>query len=275
MSLAFAVLGWPVAHSRSPRMHQAAFHALGLEASYVPLPVPPGALADAMEEVRANLDGANVTVPHKSAVMPFLDEVEPVARAIGAVNTLVRAGDRWVGTNTDAAGLLRALQEAQAPVRDARAVVLGAGGAARAAVYALLEAGAEVTVAARRLEAARALTDALGGRPLPLGRVEQAFRGADLVVQATSATLGDEAQAFADALPLAALPDHATVMDLVYTPRETTVLRAAQARGLRTVDGTGMLVHQGALAFTRWTGRPAPVEAMRAALLRSLEPPDE
>ncbi len=272
MTLAFAILGWPVAHSRSPLMHRAAFRALGLDARYVPRPVPPGTLAQAVDEVRANFDGANVTVPHKSAVMSLLDEVEPVARAIGAVNTLVRTGKRWVGTNTDAAGLLRSLEEAEIAVPGMRAVVLGAGGAARASVYALTRAGAEVVVAARRAAAARALTGDLGGRPLSLAEVEGPFRDADLVVQATSAPLGDDARAFAEALPLAALPNHATVVDLVYAPRETTVLRAAKARGLRTIDGTGMLLHQGALAFTRWTGQPAPIEAMRAALLASLEP---
>lgn len=271
MSRAFALIGWPVAHSRSPAMHAAAFRARGLDARYELLPVPPEQLPDAIRRVRTTLEGANVTVPHKAAVMPLLDEVEPVARTIGAVNTLLRSGGRLVGTNTDAAGFLRSLDEAGIDARGARAVVLGAGGAARAVVYALREAGAELAVAARREAAARALTEAFGGRPFALTDVEEPFRSADLVVQATSAPLGPDAQAFADTLPLAALPSHATVVELVYAPRETAVLRAARARALRTVDGTGMLVHQGALAFTRWTGAPAPVEAMRAALLAALD----
>ncbi len=279
MRQVYGILGWPVAHSRSPAMQEAAFRALGIDAVYVPFPVRPERLADAVAGLRAlGIAGANVTLPHKEAVIALLDEVEPDARAIGAVNTIVRSGDRLLGANTDAPGLVRALAEAGFEPKGTRAVVLGAGGAARAAVVGLARAGAAlVTVAARRLDRAEALAEELapvsGGTALAaadLARLGEAFAQADLVVQATSATLEGraEAEAFAASLPLDALPAQATVNDLVYEPRETAVLRRARARGLCTVDGLGMLLHQGAIAFERWTGRDAPLAAMRTTLVR-------
>ncbi|MEM9074017.1 MAG: shikimate dehydrogenase [Myxococcota bacterium] len=271
MTLRYGVLGWPVEHSRSPAMHQAAFQALGLDAEYERVPVEPGALPEAIHELRESFAGANVTVPHKETVRLLLDEVEPAAAAIGAVNTIVRVGPLLLGANTDAMGLVRSLEEEEVPLEGIKAVILGAGGAARAAAYGLQAQGANVVVGARRIAQAEALTQDLGGTPCDLGDVGDAFADAALVVQATSATLGASAEAFADALPLDALPSDASVVDLVYIPRETTVLRKARARGLRTVDGTGMLIHQGALAFERWTQRAAPVDVMRAALFRSLD----
>jgi shikimate dehydrogenase len=273
----YGIVGYPVSHSRSPAMQEAAFRALGLDARYVPFPVAPGDLRAAIAGLRAlGIAGANVTVPHKEAVIACLDEVEPAARAMGAVNTLVRDGARWIGTNTDAAGLARSLDEAGAPVGD-RLIVLGAGGAARAAVVGLGPRAKEIAIAARRPEQAESLVQALA--PLvPHARLSaiamhastEAFAEADTVVQATSATLGEGADAFVAQLPLDALPSRATVVDLVYVPRRTALLRAADARGLRTVEGVGMLVHQGALAFERWTGRAAPIEVMREALLATL-----
>ena len=277
MTRTFGILGWPVAHSRSPAMHEAAFTALGMDAVYARFPVPPDQLAEAVRGLAARgVEGANVTVPHKQRVMGLLDEVEASARAIGAVNTLVRDAERWIGANTDAPGFVRSVVEAGFEPAGRTVVVVGAGGAARAVVMGLAEAGASsVTVAARRLEQAEALIAdlrvaageaelgavSLGELPSPLAR-------ADLLVQATSATLygGEAAETFARSLPLQALPEHAVVTDLVYTPRTTTVMAAAEARGLRTIDGLGMLLYQGVLSFERWTGSSAPVAAMRAAL---------
>ncbi|MCA9532884.1 MAG: shikimate dehydrogenase [Myxococcales bacterium] len=278
------IFGWPVKHSRSPAMHHAAAQALGLNLAYIPFPVDPARLGDAVRGVRAlGLRGVNVTLPHKEQVMAFLDDVHPDARAIGAVNTLVHESDGTLrGENTDAPGLVRSLEEARVPLDDARVLVLGAGGAARAAVVGLARRGAaEVVVVARRAEQAQALAadlnPAIEGRVRALGErdvqaVRDAYARTTLLVQATSATLAGrpDAQAFADALPLEHLPVEAHVVDLVYQPRETTVMARASARGLRCVDGLGMLVHQGALAFTRWTGHEAPVDVMRAALEASL-----
>ncbi|HJL17793.1 MAG TPA: shikimate dehydrogenase [Sandaracinaceae bacterium LLY-WYZ-13_1] len=273
------VMGWPVAHSRSPAIHSAAIEALGVDAVYVAWPVRPEALPAAIEGLRAlGVHGANLTLPHKERAMALLDEVEPTARAIGAVNTIVRDGARLIGTNTDAAGLARSLADAGISLRGARALVIGAGGAARASVAGLAGAGAaEVVVAARRPARADALVRALEPiadgtalHALDLRDAGEAAPRTDLLVQATSATLGEgpEAEALASGLPWDALPADAAVVDLVYAPLETTVLRAAAARGLRTVDGLGMLVHQAALALERWLGLKPPVEAMREAARR-------
>jgi shikimate dehydrogenase len=278
------IFGWPVKHSRSPAMHHAAARALGLNLAYIPFPVDPVNLGDAVRGLRAlGLRGVNVTLPHKEQVMAFLDDVHPDARAIGAVNTVIHEPDGTLrGENTDAPGLVRSLEEAGVPLDGARVLVLGAGGAARAAVVGLARRGAaEVVVVARRAEQAQALAadlnPALDGRVRALGEgdaqaVRDAYSKTRLLVQATSATLAGrpDAQAFADALPLERLPAEARVVDLVYQPRETTVMARAAARELLCVDGLGMLVHQGALAFTRWTGHEAPVAVMRAALEASL-----
>ena len=266
----YGILGWPVAHSRSPAMQEAAFRACGVDARYVRFPVRPEALGDAVRGLRAlGIAGANVTVPHKEAVGAHLDAVDAFARRLGAVNTIVREGDRLEGRNTDAPGLVRSLEEAGLQLDGKRALVLGAGGAARAAVAGLEDAGATVRVAARRpAQAERLLVDLESdGQALAMDALEAAFAETDLLVQATSATMGEHAEAFAAQLPWDALKEAAAAVDLVYTPRETTVLREAARRGHPTVDGLGMLVHQGALAFEAWTGHPAPLAAMRAALL--------
>jgi len=279
MSATYGILGWPVEHSRSPAMHSAAFRARGLEATYACFPVHPDDVADAVRGLKAlGVRGANVTVPHKEAVIPFLDSVTPDARAIGAVNTIVREVDRLVGHNTDAPGLARSLEDAGVDMDGARVVVLGAGGASRASVVGLARRGASrIAIAARRLEQAEVLVRELSGPCAPctlvatdLSREALAAELADatLLVQSTSATLASspDAAGFAASLAIELMPDAATVVDLVYRPRVTTVLARAQERGLKIVDGLGMLLHQGALAFELWTHMPAPLDVMRSAL---------
>ncbi|MFW5926035.1 MAG: shikimate dehydrogenase [Myxococcota bacterium] len=277
-SAVYGIFGWPVAHSASPGMQNAAFEAAGIDAVYVPFAVPPERLPQAVEGVRAlGVRGLNVTLPHKETIVPLLDAVDPDARALGAVNTVSRDGDRLVGTNTDGPGLVRSLEEAGVSVGGRSVTVVGAGGAARAAVVGLVRAGAvDVTVAARRPERGESLLsdlkEVLRDVPSRTCRLDatlaERFERTDLLVQATHATLdgGPAADHFAASLPLDALPESAAVVDLVYEPRETSVLRAARMRGLTPVDGLGMLLHQGALAFETWTGTPAPLEAMRARL---------
>jgi len=274
------LLGWPLEHTLSPTLHAAGLRALGLDAAYVyvPFPVPPDALEDAVRGMRAlGLAGGNVTVPHKEAVLALLDEVEPEALAIGAVNTIVRDGAALVGANTDASGLVRALEEAGVALPGARVVVVGAGGAARAAVYGLARAGASaITLAARRRERAEralhGLAATCSGSALDAtgldAALSAAMRSATLVVQATPATgaAGPAASSFVRALALAELTGSATVVDLVYAPADTPLLREARRLGHETLDGLGMLLHQAALALERWTGAPAPLDAMRAAL---------
>ncbi|MBW2460706.1 MAG: shikimate dehydrogenase [Deltaproteobacteria bacterium] len=262
-------------------MHEAAFRALGVDATYERVQVRTGELEAFIAGAEAEgYQGLNVTLPHKSAVIALLSEITPSAARIGAVNTITVRGGALYGDNTDGEGLVRSLEEGGFGPRGARVVVLGAGGAARAAAVGLAEAGAaEVLVAARRSSAASKLAEALAAdAPAPItghgfDDLAAVFAGADLLVQATSATLArsdassDVAVSFAEGLPWHALPPSATVTDLVYEPLETTVLRAARARGHRAIDGLGMLVHQGALAFEEWLGVTAPVEAMRSALL--------
>lgn len=270
------IFGFPVAHSKSPQMHRAAARALGIALEYDLFEVAP---ADLAAEVRAKheerIGGYNLTVPHKEAVIALLDEVAADARSIGAVNTVVRTDDRYVGHNTDAPGFVRSLEEAGVRIEDARVVILGAGGAARAAVVGLADAGAgEIAVLARRPERSEALAESLAGHvdcPLeaaPLSEADWHFDSATLVVQATSATLESNPRAFefAAMLPIDTLPPDAAVIDMVYEPLETVVLARARGRGLKVVDGLGMLLHQGVIAFEMWTGIEPPLDVMREAL---------
>lgn len=256
-----AVLGYPVGHSRSPAMHSAALAELGLgdEWSYEAIEVAP----DAFEaRVRAmpgeGFAGANVTVPHKGAALSLADELSETAREIGAANTLVFADGEVRAENTDAEGFLRSLPGSPA---DKRALVLGAGGAARAVVWALLREGAEVEVWNRTELRSRNLCEELGGRVV--GMPDQAAY--ELIVNTTAVGLAGE-DPFAE-LPLSAAAFAAgqTVVDMVYGSEPTALLRAAEATGATTVEGIEILVQQGALSLETWTGRPAPLETMRAA----------
>jgi len=270
------IFGWPVAHSKSPQMHEAAARALGIALRYERFEVAPEGLAEAVRAKHAaGIDGYNLTVPHKVAIMSLVDEVTPAARAIGAVNTVVRRGGRYLGDNTDAPGFVRSLEDAGVQLSGANVVVLGAGGAARAAVVGLADAGAaEIRVLSRRPEQSEALCQSLADvvgcdlEAAPFGEAGRHFGGASLLVQATSATLESNpgAQAFVDSLPIEALPEGAAVVDMVYKPLETTLLARANARGLPTIDGLGMLLHQGAIAFEMWTGFAPPLDVMRSAL---------
>jgi shikimate dehydrogenase len=236
-------------------MHNAAFAALGLEGwRYQRLPVPPEVFAETVRALHgAGLAGANVTVPHKEAALALATEATDTARAIGAANTLTFAdGGAIAADNTDAPGLLAALP---APVAGRRVLVLGAGGSARAAVYALRDA--EVTILNRTRARAEELAAQLGAR------VVDAPEPAGLLVNCTSVGLDDP-----DALPLpaAALDDVGAVVDLVYRAGGTALVRAARERGLPTADGLEVLVQQGARSLEIWTGRAAPVDVMRAAV---------
>ncbi len=245
----YGVLGWPVGHSRSPAMMRAA----GLE-RYQLLPVAPAVLAETVRALPgAGFRGANVTIPHKEAALAVATSASDAAREIGAANTLSFAGDGEIAAeNTDAPGLVAAL--AGRPLGSA--LVLGAGGSARAAIWALRRAGAEVSVWNRT-----------PGRAEGLGaRVVRGAAGADVLVNCTSVGLDRLSTPFKD-LPLSAdaLSEYATVVDLVYKAGGTLLIREAAQRGIETVDGLEILVRQGALSFTLWTGRAAPLDAMRAA----------
>lgn len=273
-----AVIGDPIAHSRSPVMHNAAFRALDLDFAYGAFRVRPGDVGAAVAAVRAlGLAGLNVTIPHKQAVIPHLDRLSPVARLTGAVNTIVNRDGVLHGDNTDVPGLSRALDEAGLAPRAKTAIVLGAGGSARAAVVALAKRSRTVVIAARRAEQARALLDELGPGvrarliAVPLGDFADArdpavaahLAAADVVVNSTPVGMhGEPFLPFA----FAATPKGCLFYDLVYTERVTPFLAAARRARRRGVNGLGMLLHQGAVAFEQWTAATAPVEVMRRAL---------
>ena len=262
------VIGNPVEHSLSPAMHNAAFEQAGLNYAYLAFRVTD--VEGAMRAVRAlDIRGLSVTVPHKVAVIPFLDEIDPVARAIGAVNTVVNDGGRLKGYNTDWTGFVRSL-EAHVPLKGRRAVILGAGGAARAIAFGLKERGGEMTVLNRAEEIgmAVALAAEVGCPHGDLGRID-AIAGADIVINATSvgmAPLQDRT-----VVDTAHLRPGQVVYDVVYNPLETRFLREARERGCRVVPGYEMLLLQGVAQFELWTGRPAPVDLMRSVLVERLK----
>lgn len=257
-----AVLGWPVEHSRSPQMLNAAFATAGIDAVMVPIGVPPERFAEAIGGLRAmNALGASITVPHKLAALALCDQVAPAARDIGAVNCVQFADGRIVGHNTDAPGFVDGLVSAGFTQTAARCVLLGAGGAARAVAYGLRDRGS-VEILARRPERvtwARAL-------PWTPDQLHASFAAADLVIDCTDAGLTeDDERAFVDALPLDALRKQAWIATLIYH-RPTILLERAKERGHSTVDGRAMLVHQGARAFSIWTSARAPISTMSRAL---------
>ncbi len=268
------LMGHPVEHSLSPIMHNSAFAALGLNWCYLPLSVRPERLREAVAGLRAlGFAGANVTVPHKEAAMSYLDEVTPQAQAIGAVNTIVVRGDELIGCNTDWQGFLTALSEGGFDPQGKRAVVVGAGGAARAVVYALAQAGAQVAVLNRTSARAQALVQDFSplfpAFPLTLQTLEEQTAQAHLLVNTTPVGMWPELDGSIWPQELA-FPGHLTVFDLVYNPRQTRLLRQAEAAGARAIGGLGMLVHQGAAAFELWTGEKAPVATMYEAASKKL-----
>lgn len=270
-----ALFAHPAGHSVSPAMQRAAFAARGLDATYDALDVPPEDVAAAVAALRRDpWWGANVTVPHKTAVVPWLDELAPAARRLGAVNTIVRRGDRLLGDNTDLPGFARALADLRPEIAGARVVVLGAGGAARAVVAALADAGAGIALHNRGPERARGLVEALAlpGVVLLSGEaLADAVRGCDLLVQTT--TVGMAGGPPGSPLPAGLLPERGAVVDLVYRPALTPLLAAALAAGLPVQNGLPMLVYQGALSFEAWTGVAAPVDAMGRAAEAALGSP--
>ncbi|RDV81745.1 shikimate dehydrogenase [Ammonifex thiophilus] len=276
------IFGDPIAHTLSPRMHNAAFQSLNLNYVYVPFRVRREELAEATAAIKAlNLAGINVTVPHKEAIIPYLDELEEEARLIGAVNTVINQGGKLWGSNTDASGFLAALQEEGFAPAKKKVAVLGAGGAARAVGVALARSQVEEIIFFNRTfdraaELAAYLEERTGVRTRALPWEEmgsskgiELLQAADLIVQTTSLGMypceGEMPPVAGEAFRPGQL-----VIDLIYRPLETRFLSLARKRGAKTASGLGMLLYQGALAFSLWTGVPAPLEVMRAALEEAL-----
>jgi shikimate dehydrogenase len=277
-TLLYGIFGYPIGHSLSPLMHNTAFAHHGLDALYLPFAVHPTHLEIAVKSIVALLiRGVNVTIPHKQAVMPWLDEVSPEARLIGAVNTIHLRDGRLHGYNTDGMGFLRALEEAGSDVAGRSVMLLGAGGAARAIAVQLCLSGIRQLHLANRTPTRAAELARFLKQNVPHADISVVSMGAsslaahlphcDIVVNATSVGMhpGDPM-----VLPSTELGPRHLVCDIVYRPLHTPLLRAAQRQGARTVDGLGMLLHQGAKAFEIWTEHAFPLALIRARLLEAL-----
>jgi shikimate dehydrogenase len=273
-----ALLGDPVAHSLSPVMHNAAFQFLGLDYVYLCLRVQPSGLRPAVAGVKSlGLRGFNVTIPHKVAVMAYLDAIDPLAQDIGAINTVVNRNGRLVGYNTDGAGGLRALRDAGVTLTGTKVVLLGAGGAARALAFSVAPLADQVVILNRTEAKAVALAASLRNRfdttmrGGPLTRSALALELADADVLINSTSVGMHPQPEDSVVDADLLQARLTVFDAVYTPLETRLLREAGRVGAQTVDGLSMLVHQGALAFEIWTGVTPPLVVMSHAMKAAME----
>jgi shikimate dehydrogenase len=277
-TLLYGIFGDPIGHSLSPLMHNTAFAHHGLDAVYLPFAVPPAHLEMAVKAIAAlQIGGVNVTIPHKQAVMAWLDELSPEARLIGAVNTIHLRDGRLHGYNTDGIGFLRALEEAGTEVAGRTLMLLGAGGAARAIAVQLCLSGIQHLYLANRTPTrAEDLANFLK-QNIPHADISVVTMGesaladhlpdTDIVVNATSIGMHPHDPML---LPSSALSPRHLVCDIVYRPLHTPLLRAAQRQGARTVDGLGMLLHQGAKAFEIWTEHVFPIALIRTRLLEAL-----
>ncbi|MEK6752329.1 MAG: shikimate dehydrogenase [Chloroflexota bacterium] len=272
------LIGHPLSHSLSPKLHTAALQACGLQGDYSLFPIHPDdkqALKDLLARIRSGeIHGLNVTIPHKQNVIPLLDDLTPTAKAIGAVNTICLRESKLIGDNTDATGFLidlnHFLANNQSEIADRKSViVLGAGGSARAIVYALLNNGWNVTLAARRIEQAQELAaqfENVNALELNL----QTFQLSNLQLIVNTTPLGMTPNIDQSPLPEnLSLPSNVFIYDLVYNPRKTKLVRNARAQGLQAATGLGMLIEQAALAFELWTGHNPSRELMRASIEQS------
>jgi len=279
MSLRLGILGYPLGHTISPAIQQAALDRLGIDARYEPWEVSPGKLAEEVERLRSpDVLGANVTVPHKEAIIPLLDSLDGWAETVGAVNTIVNQDGKLCGYNTDSYGFTQGLEEASFDASRARVLIIGAGGAARGVALAL--AGMHVSsiaIANRTVERAEKLTRELQSKvpdakavPLESGILCPVALRSDLIVNCTSLGMRYSVEEGATPLYADCITEAALAYDLVYNPLDTPFLREARRAGARTMGGLRMLVHQGAASLKLWTGQEAPVEVMMEAALAAL-----
>lgn len=274
------IIGSPVTHSLSPAMHNAALAAMNMDYIYIPLPVDVKDLATAVSGLKAisAIKGFNLTIPHKQEIIPFLDQISDTARSVGAVNTVKRVGEEWVGTNTDVAGFLAPLIELNRDWQQTPAVVLGSGGAARAVIAGCLQLGCPVVhVVGRDLKKMKKfhgqLTTQLQNYAVRVhtwSSLSNLLEVAGLVVNATPIGMGNDPNTPVSQEQVEIMPENAIIYDLIYTPAPTKFLKLAKARDLMAIDGLEMLLNQGAIALEFWLGRPAPIEVMHQALLDNL-----
>ena len=260
----YGIMGDPVGHSLSPAMHNAAFKELGLNKVYVPFPVKD--VATAMHGFKAlGIKGVSVTIPHKQAVIAFIDDIDPVAEKIAAVNTLVINNNRITGHNTDWQGANTALQQLTS-LQDKKVLILGAGGSARAIGFGLLHEKATIMLASRTPKKGQALAGNLQCPWLPLAEAESIQ--ADILINATS--VGMRPNHHISPISSTALQNFTIVMDIVYAPLKTRLLNDAEKAGCKSIDGLAMLLFQGAAQFKLWTGHSAPVSTMKAKLMEGI-----
>ncbi len=273
------VIGDPIEHSMSPVMHNAAFKELGLDYLYVPLRVKREELGKAVESMRAlNIRGLNVTLPHKVSIISFLDELDPLARKIGAVNTIVNNDGVLTGYNTDATGFLQALLERRVEPKEKKVVILGAGGASRAISFILAERGAHLVILNRLLEldwaeelaqrVSKVSKKEVKALELNEKNLEMVLEGADILINATNVGMSPDVDK--TPVPAKLLKPGLIVFDIVYNPIQTRLLKEAEAAGAQTIGGLDMLIWQGAIAFEKWTGQKAPLDLMKKEAIKAL-----
>ncbi len=261
----YGVVGYPIGHSLSPTMHNTGFSATGLNAIYLAFETRD--IEGCVQGMRAlNMRGMSVTLPHKSSVIPLLDEVDDLAERIGAVNTIVNEGGRLTGYNTDAVGALRALEE-NVELSKKTCLVIGAGGAARAIGFILAEKGVDLKVSNRSVERGKALAHSLACPFMPLDALKEPI--ADLLIQTTPVGMIPRKEECP--VPEQILRKGMVVMDIIYNPLETALLSMARARGCVTINGLSMFIYQGAEQFRLWTGLEAPISAMTHAVEEALK----
>lgn len=274
MKKLYGVIGDPIAHSMSPAMHNDAFQRYELDATYVPFHVTPENLQDAVKGFKAiQLSGLSITVPHKTAIMPLLDEIDPLAEAIGAVNTMVNAGGRFIGYNTDGLGYLKGIKQVVPSFTDHKMLLIGAGGAARAIYFTMAQAGLKnIDIANRTIAQAEFLVENCpfpkNSEVLSLKDAENQLSKYDMIVQTTS--IGMHPNMESSPISVDHLKPTAIVSDIIYTPLETKFLRDAKQKGARTQNGLPMFSHQGALQFEMWTGIFPDTDRMEKVCLKQL-----
>jgi shikimate dehydrogenase len=275
-----ALIGDPVEHTLSPQIHNAAFKERGLDYIYLPFRVGKEQLKQAVAGLRAlNVRGFNITMPHKVAVIPMLDKLDPLAEKIGAVNTVVNDKGVLTGHNTDGLGVLNALLEKEVEPEGKKIVIIGAGGASRAISYVLARRGALLTILNRKQELGWAedladsirknLGTAVSAMELGFAQLKTSLNGADILINATSVGMSPDTEN--SLVPAEFLKNELTVFDVIYNPLKTKLLQQAGAAGCLTIGGVDMLVWQGVLAFEQWTGQTAPLETMRREALNMLQ----
>lgn len=275
------ILGYPIKHTASPAMHNAAFKALKLNWAYLPLEVKPEKLERVVKAlVPINIQGVNVTIPHKKNVIPFLDELSPEAEFIGAVNTIVKKGNKLVGYNTDGEGFMRALEEEKISVSGKNILVMGAGGASHAICYQLALKGANLRIYNRTIEKAHDLKGRLEekqfspkveSKPVAIltfksNSLKRELEDIQILINATSFGMKADDRFFHLINEDNINPSLEAVVDIIYNPPETKLLKIAKEKGIKTINGLGMLLYQGALSFELWTGKKAPIGVMRETL---------